>query len=220
MSDHAEEIAQTIVERWTHETNRAERIRDIATALCTAAKAVPVTRNRPCPKHADEGAIVIYCQTCLDEAIETALQEHADVLTADFAMQAEVLVEATTQTERRRQVEISTWADETFGNVSSHARLAARANEEMAELLRAATSDAAPEILLQEIADVVIPLFRLADRCGGDLMQAVDAKMAINRTREWNKDGTGHGYHVRTDSAAARRAVNRARKWNVETSNG
>ena len=100
MSDHAEEIAQTIVERWTHETNRAERIRDIATALCTAAKAVPVTRNRPCPKHADEGAIVIYCQTCLDEAIETALQEHADVLTADFAMQAEVLVAATHQAAR------------------------------------------------------------------------------------------------------------------------
>src|SRR3972149_9581401 len=100
MHDHVKEIARTFVEHWTHETNRAERIRDIAAALAAASEAAPVTRNRLCPTHTDEGAIVIYCQTCLDTAIETALQEQANVLTADFAMQAEVLVAATPQAAR------------------------------------------------------------------------------------------------------------------------
>ncbi|WP_434619314.1 hypothetical protein [Azospirillum sp. B2RO_4] len=30
---------------------------------------------------------------------------------------------------------------------------------------------------------------------GHSLRDAIDAKMAVNRTRKWNPDGTGHGYH-------------------------
>lgn len=95
------------------------------------------------------------------------------------------------------QQSISKWANETFGPASSNARVAARANEEMAELLRALTADDQDLKAVDEIADVLIILYRLADRFGIDLHEAVDLKMAINRNRVWNKDGSGHGYHVR-----------------------
>ena len=95
---------------------------------------------------------------------------------------------------------ISDWAEKTFGVAGSNARVAARANEEMAELLRKVTSvtdRSAEDLIAQECADVVIVLHRLARRCGYDLYEAVDAKMEINRQREWKQDGSGHGYHVR-----------------------
>ena len=87
------------------------------------------------------------------------------------------------------QATISTWANDTFGPSGSNARVAARANEEMAELLRALTADD---------ADVLIVLYRLATRLGVDLYAEVDRKMSINRAREWKLDATGHGYHVRS----------------------
>lgn len=95
---------------------------------------------------------------------------------------------------------ISRWAEETFGPAGSNARVAARANEEMAELLRKVTSAKDGEVdamTAEECADVVIVLHRLAWRCGVDLYAAVNQKMEINRRRKWNLDGSGHGYHVR-----------------------
>jgi hypothetical protein len=67
---------------------------------------------------------------------------------------------------------ISDWAEATFGPAASDIRVAARANEEMAELLRAVTTgnvEKAPE----EAADVVIVLARLATRlkCAYDLSE-------------------------------------------------
>lgn len=97
---------------------------------------------------------------------------------------------------------IGIWASETFGDAGSNARVAARANEEMAELLRAATSDHPAEQVVVEAADVVIILARLAYRNGFDLWSEVEKKMAINRARVWKKDGTGHGYHVRDKTPA------------------
>lgn len=95
------------------------------------------------------------------------------------------------------QDSIAAWANETFGAVGSNARVAARANEEMAELLRALTADDYSKKADSEAADVVIVLFRLAWRMGFDLLEEVDRKMAVNRTRVWALDNTGHGYHVR-----------------------
>lgn len=93
------------------------------------------------------------------------------------------------------QDSISEWANETFGPSGSNMRVAARANEEMAELLRAlATEDDHPKAL-EEIADIFIVLYRLAWRLGGNVHAEIDRKMAINRARKWNLDGTGHGYH-------------------------
>ena len=95
------------------------------------------------------------------------------------------------------QESISQWAMETFGPSGSDARVAARANEEMAEVLRKVTADVMGEAVVEECADVVIVLFRLASRNGYDLLDMIDKKMAINRQRVWAQDGTGHGYHVR-----------------------
>ncbi len=95
------------------------------------------------------------------------------------------------------QISVSNWADETFGPSGSNARVAARSNEEMAELLRALTADDNHPKAAEEVADIVIILYRLATRLGIDLHQEIDRKMAINRDRIWNLDNTGHGYHVR-----------------------
>ena len=95
------------------------------------------------------------------------------------------------------QYSISAWANLTFGPASSNARAAARANEEMAELLRALTGDDNHPKAIEEAADVVIILYRLADRMGKDLHEEIDQKMRINRSREWKKTDDGHGYHVR-----------------------
>lgn len=100
------------------------------------------------------------------------------------------------------QSSISRWANETFGPASSNARVAARANEEMAELLRALTADDNHTKAVEEAADVVIILYRLAERMGRDLHAAIDRKMEINRARVWNLTADGHGYHVRTKPAA------------------
>jgi hypothetical protein len=95
------------------------------------------------------------------------------------------------------QQSISIWASETFGAAGSNIRVAARANEEMAELIRALSVDDNHPKAAEEIADIVIVLYRVAERLGIDLLSEIDRKMAINRLRKWNLDGTGHGYHVR-----------------------
>lgn len=95
------------------------------------------------------------------------------------------------------QDSISVWANETFGPSGSNIRVAARANEEMAELLRALSVDDHHPKAAEEMADVVIVLYRLAWRLGVDLHFEIDRKMTLNRKREWKQDGSGHGYHVR-----------------------
>jgi NTP pyrophosphatase (non-canonical NTP hydrolase) len=98
---------------------------------------------------------------------------------------------------RETQRSISDWAEQTFGPASSNMRVATRANEEMAELLRALAVDDNNSKAWDEMADVLIVLFRLADRTGIDLLWMVDEKMKINRARVWKQDGSGHGYHIR-----------------------
>jgi len=95
------------------------------------------------------------------------------------------------------QYTISQWANDAFGPAGSNARVAARANEEMAELLRALTVDDNHPKAAEEVADVFIVLYRVASRLGVDIHEEIERKMAINRNREWKLDGTGHGYHLR-----------------------
>ena len=95
------------------------------------------------------------------------------------------------------QSSISDWAMNTFGVPGSDASVAARANREMAELVQAVVSGHPAHKIREEIADVMIVLYRLMERCGGDMQREVDKKMAINRTREWILDGDGHGQHVK-----------------------
>jgi NTP pyrophosphatase (non-canonical NTP hydrolase) len=95
------------------------------------------------------------------------------------------------------QQSISEWAEQTFGPAGSNARVAARANEEMAELLRALTVQDDAKDGAAEVADIFIVLYRLATRMGVDIHAEIDRKMKINRQRKWNRDGSGHGYHIR-----------------------
>ncbi len=91
---------------------------------------------------------------------------------------------------------IGEWADGAFGPATNYLSSAARANEEMAELITAVSR----LDLLQtanECADVVICLHRLVNDLGCDLQELVDRKMAINRKRKWQPDGNGHGKHIK-----------------------
>jgi NTP pyrophosphatase (non-canonical NTP hydrolase) len=95
------------------------------------------------------------------------------------------------------QQSISQWANDTFGPLTTNVRAAVRANEEMAELLRELAMDDTSPKAAAEIADVFIVLYRLADRMGVDVQAEIDRKMAINRDRQWVRDGSGHAYHVK-----------------------
>lgn len=65
------------------------------------------------------------------------------------------------------QKSICEWADSVFGTVSSNFRVATRANEEMAELLRClALGEEQHAKAAEEAADVAIVLCRLATRLG------------------------------------------------------
>lgn len=101
-----------------------------------------------------------------------------------------------TVTRLENQTSISAWADRTFGSAGSNISVAARANKEMAELIMKLANDDKDPGLVEECADIVIVLFRLADRNGRSLLQAIDEKMTTNRSRQWRLDGHGHGQHV------------------------
>ncbi|TJU79706.1 MAG: DUF550 domain-containing protein [Mesorhizobium sp.] len=107
---------------------------------------------------------------------------------------------------KETQQTIVTWTEATFGAASTNAGVAARANEEMAELLRALTMDDNHPKAAEEAADIVIILYRLAHRMGCNLHDEINRKMAINRQRQWTAGPDGHGYHVRAGSEAAERA--------------
>jgi NTP pyrophosphatase (non-canonical NTP hydrolase) len=83
--------------------------------------------------------------------------------------------------------------------------IAASANVFLAQALDRMTHGKHPEYTIELIAMAARTLeMMVADR-GGSLDDAVNAKMTINRKREWKQDGTGHGYHVRAGSEAAAR---------------
>lgn len=96
---------------------------------------------------------------------------------------------------RETQRSVVAWVEETFGPVGSNARVVARMNEEVAELIRSVAIDDRHPDIPEEMADVVIVMYRLAARMGVDLMEEIDKKMAVNRSREWELDGSGCGYH-------------------------
>lgn len=90
---------------------------------------------------------------------------------------------------------IREWGDAVFGAPQDLTVLVKRARVEMDELeqaLRAGDMEEAG----REAADVVILLHRLAGILGHDLLDQVDAKMAINRARKWKAAGDGTGGHV------------------------
>ena len=50
--------------------------------------------------------------------------------------------------------------------------------------------------IAEEMADVVIVLYRAASAAGIDLHTEIDRKMAINRKRDWRREAGGTGRHI------------------------
>jgi NTP pyrophosphatase (non-canonical NTP hydrolase) len=94
------------------------------------------------------------------------------------------------------QQSINRWIVETFGEAGSNFSVAARANQEMSELLMCLAVYDNDLKAVEEAADIVIVLFRLAERFGVDLHGEIDRKMQINRGRRWEVNN-GHGYHIK-----------------------
>ena len=90
---------------------------------------------------------------------------------------------------------IGSWTSATFGEGALPASVAARANEEMAEFLRAVVVGETDKAL-EEAADVWIVLCHYAAVMGQDLQAEVDRKMAVNRARKWEIRADGTGKHV------------------------
>jgi NTP pyrophosphatase (non-canonical NTP hydrolase) len=96
---------------------------------------------------------------------------------------------------RETSASIAVWGTETFGPVSDLAVLTRRARAEFDELEAAlASADAAH--IAEEAADVVILLHRLVGLLQRDLASEIDAKMDINRKRQWRPSGDGVGQHT------------------------
>ncbi len=93
------------------------------------------------------------------------------------------------------QQSICDWAEKIFGPVAYPRALVTRAMTEMKELDEAVVDRDLSEIG-REAADVMILLYRLVDQFGLDLDHEVQAKMAINRARQWSAKGDGTGSHI------------------------
>lgn len=100
---------------------------------------------------------------------------------------------------------IRDWGDETFGEVKNLTTLVARARWELDELEQALQAGERLEAAF-EAADVVILLHRLAGLLDVDLSDIVNAKMAINRKRQWKPAGDGTGGHVKEMAEDTQRA--------------
>lgn len=72
------------------------------------------------------------------------------------------------------QASITGWANTTFGEAPSFPLILTRANEEMAELLRAITApEPKPEQITEEAADVAIVLCRAGASLGRNILRAI-----------------------------------------------
>lgn len=96
---------------------------------------------------------------------------------------------------RETSAGIAAWGDAAFGPARDLFVLTARARQELNEV-EAAIATAAPADIAQEAADVAILLHRLVGLLGKELADEVDAKMSINRQRQWRQSGDGVGQHI------------------------
>jgi hypothetical protein len=70
----------------------------------------------------------------------------------------------------------------------------------MASLLAGLSRDDRPGIsgrVIPALSGVVNGIAKVAEVLSEDLGDAIDKKMAVNRSRKWQLDGSGQGYHVK-----------------------
>ncbi len=97
--------------------------------------------------------------------------------------------------QKETQKSIAQWAETTFGTASDHTSLIDRTLIEIEEL-RSAVKSGSKTDTSNELADVLIILYRLAELNNIDLTHAINHKMAINRSRRWEQAGDGTGKHI------------------------
>ena len=88
---------------------------------------------------------------------------------------------------------IERWRQDTFGTCFNADILVDRAAAEFAEFQAAET----PAAQAEEAVDTIIVLLSLLGHFGVDARRAIDAKMAVNRKRQWRLNGDGTGQHVK-----------------------
>ena len=98
-----------------------------------------------------------------------------------------------------RSDQINAWADRVFGKMTNPLSSIARALKEFKELEEAIKNGKDPGEISEEAADVAINLHRLVGSYGLDLDHAIDTKMMLNHARKWEKDGHGHGQHIKSE---------------------
>lgn len=91
----------------------------------------------------------------------------------------------------------------------SRETFAAEMNEHFAALL-VATADTNNPNGVNAVIRLYSAAGDLADSLGIDLQEQIDRKMEVNRARQWNLDGSGHGYHVKPETAPEPAAPDRA----------
>jgi NTP pyrophosphatase (non-canonical NTP hydrolase) len=93
------------------------------------------------------------------------------------------------------QKQVLTWAEGQFGRKPEIA-IAIRGNKEMAELVSTIANGLTKKSIGEECADVAFFLIQICEKNGFDLMKEVEAKLVINRKRQWAKGSDGSDQHV------------------------
>lgn len=92
------------------------------------------------------------------------------------------------------QSQIAQWARETFPDATIH-NIIDKYTDEADELYTILYGEDEYAIA-DELADVAILLYQIADRCGVDLDMAVAGKFDANRARTWTRLADGTYQHV------------------------
>lgn len=93
------------------------------------------------------------------------------------------------------------WADETFPNGTAIGVLI-HAHKEVDEIIQDIENKAEPEVLSKEYADAIFCIMNSARRKDISLGQIIDAgnkKLQINKGRKWKDNGDGSYSHVKED---------------------
>lgn len=90
---------------------------------------------------------------------------------------------------------VTEWANSTFGPATVERQLE-RAEEEWAEVYAAKERGKSDRDIAIEVADTIICLYRVLSQLG--FPSAIDYKMAVNRSRQWNVGPDGCAYHIKS----------------------
>lgn len=96
------------------------------------------------------------------------------------------------------QETVKDWQRSLLGTAGTPLQSAARANEEMAELLKVLSASVVDEDkAAEEGADIVIVMIDMFRKLNRDMWEEITKKMKINRARNWGPVVDGRAYHIK-----------------------